>query len=197
MPHLRAMTPAAAAGKALALGTSLACKGHMSEAPARDRSWAISVSLAAPMVGGKTLDCARSDPVKASRADHPRGSPGEPDVAQAIRAGGTHCGHRRAPHVPPGPTSPAAWASPAGVVVRPAHAPAQRHPPYLRTPSRLPIGSLRPKSRRFRGTSASLPPGRYAGRPGAQALPLAGVHGSVLACRPSSQSGADVATTLL
>ena len=76
------------------------------------------------------------------------------------------------------------------------HAPAHRVPLHLRIPSRLPIGSLRPKSRRS-GDSTPLPLGRYAGCPGAQALPLAGVGGSVLACRPSSQSGADVATTLL
>ena len=183
MPHLRAMTPAAAGGKALGLGTSLACKGQTSEAPARDRSWAISVSLAARADGGKALDCAGPTPgaAPASPTSRRRSAPVAPIAGIAA----------------PPMSQPGSVGQPGRLVVRPAHAPAQRHPPYLRTPSRLPIGSLRPKSRRFRGTSASSPPGRYAGCPGPQALPLAGVHGSVLACRPSSQSGADVATTLL
>ena len=181
------MTPAALLAKRLPWGRALPAWVRLTGTRV-NRSWAISVSLAAPMVGGKTHGEARPPP-KAARASpmsrrrsapvapiagiaappmsqpgsHQSGSPGQPG-----RRGGPTCRMRQ-------PTDLRCTCGSQAVCRSALCAPSPGAP----------------------GTSTPLHPGRYAGCPGAQALPLAGVGGSVLACRPSSQSGADVATTLL
>ena len=183
------MTPAAPPGKALALGTSLACMGsdvtgtrarpvmgHQREPGRSYGRWQN------PWPGPATPEAARASPMSRRRsapvapiagiAAPPMSQPGSHQqsgsVGQPGRRGGPTCRMRQ-------PTDLRCTCGSQAVCRSALCAPSPGAP----------------------GTSTPLHPGRYAGCPGAQALPLAGVGGSVLACRPSSQSGADVATTLL